>query len=75
MGIGRGNEDFKVFLPDGKGGTAQLDNRILRVKHGAKEVSLVSMTDKQRARQRLIQNIIAIVIGIAVIALAFTILM
>lgn len=75
MGVRRGNDDFKVFLPDGEGGTAQMDNRILRVKHGEKEVSLVSMTDEQRARQRLIQNIIAIVVGIVVIALAFTILM
>ena len=75
MAVGRTNENFKVFLPDGKGGTAQIDNRILRVKHGEREVSLVSLTDEQRARQRLIQNIIAIVVGIAVIALAFTLLM
>ena len=74
MGVGRSNDNFKVFLPDGQGGTAQMDNRVLRVKHGHKEVSLVSMTDEQRARQRLIQNIIAIVIGIVVMALAFTIL-
>ena len=74
MGIGSGNENFKVFLPDGEGGTAQIDNRVLRVKHGAKEVSLVSMTDQQRSRQRLIQNIVAIVIGIIIMALAFTIL-
>ena len=74
MGIGSGNENFKVFLPDGGGGTAQIDNRVLRVKHGAKGVSLVSMTDQQRSRQRLIQNIVAIVIGIIIMALAFTIL-
>ena len=75
MAVGKGKENFKVFLPDGKGGTAQIDNRILRVKHGEKEVSLVSLNDKQRARQRLVQNVIAIVIGIVVIALAFTLLM
>ena len=74
VGVAKDGDNFKVFLPDGKGGTAQIDNRILRVKHGEKEISLVSMSDKQRAKKRLIQNVIAILIGIAVIALAITIL-
>lgn len=75
MGVGRGNENFKVILPDGQGGMAQVDNRVLRVKHGQREVSLVSMTPKEKARKRLIQNIITIAIGIVVLAIAFAILM
>ena len=70
-----GTEKFKVVLPDGEGGTAQMDNRVLRVKHGGKQVSLVSMTPEERAKQRLIQNIVVILIGIALMAIAFTILM
>lgn len=73
--VGSGNEKFKVVLPDGKGGTAQLDNRILRVSHGDEKVALVSLTEQQRARRNLIQNIIAILIGIGVMALAFFLLM
>ena len=70
-----GSEKFKVVLPDGQGGVAQMDNRVLRVKHEGKQVSLVSMTPEQQARQRLIQNIVAILIGIVIMAIAFTILM
>ncbi len=69
-----GGDQFKIMLPDGKGGMAQMDNRVLHVKHGEEKVSLISLTPSQKARRRLIQNIIAILIGIAVMALAFTIL-
>ena len=70
-----GTEKFKVVLPDGQGGVAQMDNRVLRVKHEGKQVSLVSLTPEQQARQRLIQNIVAILIGIVIMAIAFTLLM
>jgi len=70
-----GNEKFKIVLPDGQGGMAQMDNRVLRVKHAGKQVSLVTMTPEQRAKKRLIQNIVAILLGVAIMAIAFTILM
>jgi len=65
---------FKVLLPDGKGGMAQVDQRVVRVEHEGERVSLVVMTPEQRSRRRLIQNIIAIIIGIALMALAFSML-
>ena len=67
-----GQDQFKVVLPDGKGGIAQLDNRVLRVEHDGEKVALRMLTEKQKQRRRLIQNIIAILIGIAAIAITFT---
>ena len=64
----------KVLLPDGEGGTTQFDERVMRVEHEGHQFSLVSLSPEQKARRRLIQNIIAIVIGIIIMAVAFTIL-
>ncbi len=69
-----GTEQFQVVLPDGKGGMQQVDNRVVRVEHGGEKVSLVTMTQKEKSRRRLIQNIIAIVIGIIVLGVAFWLL-
>ena len=68
------NSQNKIVLPDGKGGTAQLDQRVLRVEHGGQQVSLVALTPQQKRRKRLIQNCVMIVIAIAVMAIAFSIL-
>ncbi len=70
-----GQEQFKVVLPDGKGGIAQLDSRVLRVEHEGEKVALRMLTTEEKKRRRLIQNIVAILIGIAVIAIAFSILL
>ncbi len=70
-----GQEQFKVVLPDGKGGIAQLDSRVLRVEHEGEKVALRMLTAEEKKRRRLIQNIVAILIGIAVIAIAFSILL
>lgn len=73
-GINQSRNEHRVILPDGHGGIAQVDNRVLRVKDGEREVSLIAMSPEQRSRRRLIQNIIAILIGIAVMAIAFSLL-
>ncbi len=71
MAIKSSKNQFKVLLPDGKGGMAEVDQRIVRVEHEGERVSLVKMTPEQKARRRLIQNIIAIIIGIAMMGFAF----
>ncbi|MFT7629360.1 MAG: hypothetical protein ACI87E_000358 [Mariniblastus sp.] len=74
LGNQSGADAFKVMLPDGEGGTKQVDQRVVRVEHGGMQVSLVAMTQAEKRRRKLIQNIIAIVIGIIVLAVAFTLL-
>ncbi len=67
-------DDCKVLLPDGAGGNQPFDQRILRVEHQGEKVSLVALTPKQRMRRRVISNLVAILIGIIIIAIAFTVL-
>ena len=67
-------QGFKISLPDGDGGTKQIDQRILRVDHGGEKIALIALSPRQRLRRRIISNFIAIVIGIAVLALAFRLL-
>ena len=74
MRLSTGKDQFKVFLPDGKGGTQQVDQRLVRVEHEGEQVSLVAMTENEKRRRRLIQNIVAIVIGIIIMAIAFQLL-
>jgi DNA-directed RNA polymerase subunit RPC12/RpoP len=70
----REESEFKVVLPDGDGGTKQVDNRVVRVSHAGEQVSLVASSDKEKSRRRLIQNVIAIMIGIMILAGAFWLL-
>lgn len=74
MRFDKGKDQFKVLLPDGEGGTKQFDQRLLRVKHEGEHVALVAMTEQERQRRRLIQNVIAIVIGIIIMGIAFMLL-
>ena len=74
MHLNTGKHEFKVLLPDGKGGTQQVDQRVMRVEHEGEQVALVAMSQKEKQRRRLIQNIIAVVIGIIIMAIAFSIL-
>ena len=67
-------DDFKVLLPDGSGGTTQFDQRVLHVQHEGEKVSLVALTPQQRLRRRFVSNAIAILVGIAILALAFWLL-
>ncbi|MEM7783039.1 MAG: hypothetical protein AAF623_06780 [Planctomycetota bacterium] len=69
-----GPEKFKIFLPDGNGGTAQLDKRVLRVEHDGEQISLVAMTPEQRKRRRLIQNVIMVLIAVVAMAITFLVL-
>lgn len=70
-----GNDQYKVFLPDGDGGTKLVDQRLVRVEHEGSQVSLRAMTEKEKQRRRWIQNLIAIVIGIIIMAIAFWLLL
>ncbi len=72
--MSREESEFKVLLPDGDGGTTQVDNRVVRVSHAGEQVSLVASSDKEKSRRRLIQNVIAILIGVLVLAGAFWLL-
>lgn len=74
LGIKSGKSQFKVLIPDGKGGMAQVDRRVVNVDHDGERVSLVVMTPEQKRRRRIIQNSIAILIGIIVMWLAFQML-
>lgn len=65
---------FKISLPDGKGGTQQIDQRILRVDHGGEKIALIALSPQQKLRRRIISNFIAIIVGIAILALAFRLL-
>jgi DNA-directed RNA polymerase subunit RPC12/RpoP len=71
---GKSSEQFKVMLPDGQGGTKQVDQRVVRVEHDGEQVALVVLTPQQKQRRRAIQNVIAIIIGIVVLAAAFLLL-
>ncbi len=72
--MSREESEFKVLLPDGDGGTKQVDNRVVRVSHAGEQVSLVASSDKEKSRRRMIQNIIAILIGVVILAGAFWLL-
>ena len=74
LSFSREESEFKVLLPDGDGGTKQVDNRVVRVSHAGEQVSLVASSDKEKSRRRLIQNVIAIMIGIIILAGAFWLL-
>ncbi|MGB1928758.1 MAG: hypothetical protein ACPIA2_14880 [Mariniblastus sp.] len=72
--MSREESEFKVLLPDGDGGTKQVDNRVVRVSHAGEQVSLVASSDKEKSRRRMIQNVIAILIGVLILAGAFWLL-
>lgn len=72
--MSREESEFKVLLPDGDGGTKQVDNRVVRVSHAGEKVSLIATSDKEKSRRRLIQNVVAILIGIVILAGAFWLL-
>lgn len=74
LNVKSANRDHKVLIPDGKGGMAQVDQRVVRIEHDGERVALVAMTAEQKKRRKLIQNIVAIIIGIAIMALAFWLL-
>ena len=72
--MSREESEFKVLLPDGDGGTKQVDNRVVRVSHAGEQVSLVASSDKEKSRRRMVQNVIAILIGVLILAGAFWLL-
>lgn len=66
--------DHKILLLDGAGGLKQVDERIVQIEHDGQKISLVALTPQQRMRRRLITNAIAILLGIAILAIAFSFL-
>lgn len=61
-------DDNKVILPDADGGTTRIDKRIVHIDHGGEKVSLIVLSPEQRERRRMIQNLVVIGIGVALIA-------
>ena len=66
----RGGE---VLLPDGSGGLHQANSRLVTIMHNGQEYQLIAMTPAQRQRRKLIHNIIALVIGGALLVMALQI--
>jgi DNA-directed RNA polymerase subunit RPC12/RpoP len=73
-GVGpRGNQS-QVILPTSDGGLQQIDTNTVTIKHGGKSVTLIASTPRERARRRFLENTIAMVLAIGIIALAMWIL-
>lgn len=68
-------EDHKVILPDGDGGFQRIDSRVVHVHRDGKKVQLYSAPKEKKERRRFLQNILAILIGILVLAVAFYLLL
>ena len=64
----------KIVLPDGAGGTTQFDSRIVTVQYRGQAVELVSRSPDEQQRYRRRVNIISLLIGLILIALAFALL-
>ena len=68
------SEEHKVILPDGEGGYKQIDGRVVHVDREGEMVQLFSAPKEQREKKRTIQNLIAIVVGIIILGVAFWLL-
>ncbi len=71
----RGENDHNVILPDGEGGFQRIDSRVVHVERDGKKVQLYSAPKEKKERKRFLQNILAIGIGIALLAIAFYLLL
>lgn len=68
---GNRTNEHQVILPDGKGGFQKVDSRVVHVERDGAKLQLYSAPKKKKERNRLVQNIIAILIGIGVLTAAF----
>lgn len=68
-------EEHKIILPDGEGGFQRIDSRVVHVERDGKKVQLYSAPKEKKERRRFLQNILAILIGIIVLAAAFYLLL
>jgi len=59
-----------VVLPAAGGGTQVVDTSEIRVTHEGRSVTLMVLTPEERARTRLIENILALVIAGIMLAIA-----
>jgi endogenous inhibitor of DNA gyrase (YacG/DUF329 family) len=73
-GVGPRGRQSQVILPTSDGGLQQIDTNTVTIKHGGKSVTLIASTPRERARRRFIENTIAMVLAIGIIALAMWIL-
>jgi hypothetical protein len=62
-----GRDGEYVLLPDGAGGFQRVSNRTVRMQSGGEPVSLQSRTPAQALRFRILVNLIAIVMGLAIL--------
>jgi hypothetical protein len=70
----RRSADRQVILPDGQGGLKKVDDRIVRVKHGAEEIKLVALSPAELRRRRQIQTAIFMIGGAFILAIIFALL-
>lgn len=71
----QGQDDHKIILPDGEGGFQRVDSRIVHVQRDGQKMQLYSAPKEKKEQKRFWQNIIAITIGIALLAIAFYLLL
>ena len=71
---GRQSADHQVILPDGQGGLKKVDDRIVRVKYGAEEIKLVSLSPAELSRRRQLQTAIFMIGGALILAIIFALL-
>lgn len=67
-------DEHKVILPDGDGGYKRVDSRVVHVQREGEKIQLYASSKDQKERRRWIQNVLAIIFGIIILALAFAIL-
>lgn len=67
-------EEHKIILPDGEGGFQRIDSRVVHVERDGKKVQLYSAPKEKKEHRRFVQNIMAILIGIVILAATFYLL-
>ena len=66
--------DHQVLLPDGMGGIKKVDDRIVKVKQGDREINLVSLSPAELRRRRQFQNVTFMIGGAIILAIIFALL-
>ena len=67
-------DDSFVLLPDSSGGFQRVNNTIVRVEHGGELITLCTPDKQQRIRRRLLTNVVALIVCITILYVAFRLL-
>ena len=69
----RFDESF-VLLPDSAGGFQRVNNTIIRVEHDGEMITLCTPDKQQRIRRRLLINVVALIVCVTILYVAFRLL-